>query len=237
MCGGEEDEYGNIVRTESKVTLQFEGINSSIIIGKNVELPNSTIKIGSGIHVIIKDNCKLSSATIKLTDGSSFIVAEKVSIVGMNIFINTDSLVEIGKHTTMQTGKLRTGRNQMIKIGEDCMFSWDIVFLPHDGHLIWDVDNGECTNNTLGVRRESVVIGNHVWVGGETVFLPNTRVGTGTICGYRSLVKGIIPNNCIVAGSPAKVIRKNVAWSRENISLNENDYYKIQEEYRRLTEE
>ncbi len=154
----------------------------------------------------------------------------------MSIFINTDSVVEIGKGTTMQTGKLKTGRNQIVKIGEDCMFSWDIVFCPHDGHLIWDVNTGECINNTLGMKRESVVIGDHVWVGGETVFLSNTKIESGSICGYRSLVKGKIPNNCVVAGSPAKVIKKNVAWSRENISLNQDDYYKIKQEYRKLTE-
>ncbi len=43
----------------------------------------------------------------------------------------------------------------------------------------------------------------------------NTQIGNGSIIGAMSLVKSIIPNNCIAAGIPARVIRKNIAWSRK----------------------
>lgn len=35
-----------------------------------------------------------------------------------------------------------------------------------------------------------------------------------SIIGAMSLVKSTIPNNCIAAGIPARVIKKNIAWSR-----------------------
>lgn len=67
--------------------------------------------------------------------------------------------------------------------------------------------------------------------------MPNTYIGSGAICGYRSLVKGKIPNNCIVVGSPAKIVRKDIAWSRENISYDDRDFLIIHELYRQYTDE
>ena len=117
--------------------------------------------------------------------------------------------------------------NQEIIIGKDCMFSWDVVILAHDGHLIWTID-GKSINNTSGERNKSIILGDHIWIGGETAILPNTKIGDGVICGYRSLVKGNYPNNCIVCGAPAKIIKKNIAWSRQNVSFDEKgDFNKI----------
>lgn len=232
-CGEITDNYGNSLKTRSKISVIFTGINSSVVVGENVVLPRTPIKIGSNITIVIEDSCRVeSAASIKLAEGSSLTLHKNVTIWGMHILVNNDSVLEIGENTTMQTGKIRTGRNQIIKIGEDCMFSWDIVFLAHDGHLLWNTENGHCINNTIGETRESITLGNHVWVGGETVFLPNTKIDSGSVCGYRSLVKGQFPNNCIIAGSPAKILRKNIAWTRANTSLSEKDYYKLCEDYR-----
>ncbi|MCM1144079.1 MAG: hypothetical protein NC318_09575 [Blautia sp.] len=116
------------------------------------------------------------------------------------------------------------------------MFSWDIALLAHDGHMIYDLDTGACTNNTAGERKDSIVIGDHVWVGGEAAILPHSFIGTGSICAYRAVIKGTFPNNCIIGGIPARILKKNVAWMRDNICLDENMIYRLPEEYRKLTE-
>lgn len=41
----------------------------------------------------------------------------------------------------------------------------------------------------------------------------------GTVIGFRSVVIREIPNNCIAVGSPAKVVRKNIAWERPHLSF------------------
>ena len=56
--------------------------------------------------------------------------------------------------------------------------------------------------------------GNDVWIGIRVTVLYNTLIGDGSIIGAESLVKSKIPNNCIAAGNPAKVIKKNVTWCR-----------------------
>ena len=113
--------------------------------------------------------------------------------------------------------RIQTGRNIEITIGDECLFSWDIVLLGHDGHMIFDIENNKCINNTAGERKYSISIGKHVWVGGEVVILPGTNIGDGSLIGYRSMCKGIYGTNTMIAGSIAKVLRTGVGWSRENI--------------------
>lgn len=45
--------------------------------------------------------------------------------------------------------------------------------------------------------------------------LSNSEIGDGSIIGANSVVTKKFPNNCVVAGNPAKLLRKDVAWDRE----------------------
>lgn len=226
------DIYGNNIRSLSKLSIEMNGYCNNIRVGGGTVIYDYIKLKGSDNIINIGNNCNIRPLKCVLGTNSKLIIGNNVKIYGLNIFINSYSNVYIGDFTTLQTGKLNTGRNQEIIIGKDCMFSWDIIFLAHDGHLIWTTD-GKCINNTSGKIRTSITLGNHIWVGGETVILPNTKIGDSTICGYRSLVKGNYPNNCIICGSPAKIIKKDIVWTRQNVSLNEReDFKKIPIEYR-----
>ena len=52
------------------------------------------------------------------------------------------------------------------------------------------------------------VIGNDVWIGQNAVILPGVHVGDGAIIGASSVVGHDIPPYTIVAGNPAREIRK-----------------------------
>lgn len=54
---------------------------------------------------------------------------------------------------------------------------------------------------------EPVLIGNDVWIGGRVIILPGVHVGNGSIIGAGSIVTKNVPDNAIVAGNPAKLIR------------------------------
>lgn len=53
-----------------------------------------------------------------------------------------------------------------------------------------------------------VVIGNDVWIGRDAVILSGVTVGDGAVIGARALVTKNVPPYSIVAGNPARVIRK-----------------------------
>jgi virginiamycin A acetyltransferase len=57
-------------------------------------------------------------------------------------------------------------------------------------------------------RFPDTVIGNDVWVGDGATILPGARLGSGVIVGARAVVSGEVPDYAIVAGNPARVVRR-----------------------------
>lgn len=97
----------------------------------------------------------------------------------------------------------------VIEIGDDCMFSSNIVVRGGEyPHLIFDRTSGEFLDVSDGI-----FLGNHVWVGegvfiGKSVTLPDD-----CIVGTRSIVtKRFEETHCVIAGNPARIVKRDVQW-------------------------
>ena len=53
-----------------------------------------------------------------------------------------------------------------------------------------------------------VIIGNNVWIGDKCTILGNVSIGDNVIVAANSVVTHNVPSNCIVAGTPAKIVKK-----------------------------
>jgi maltose O-acetyltransferase len=53
-----------------------------------------------------------------------------------------------------------------------------------------------------------IVIEDNVWIGGSAILLPGVRIGRNAVVGAGSVVSRSVPENAIVAGNPARVIRE-----------------------------
>ena len=90
----------------------------------------------------------------------------------------------------------------LITIGNDCYITANCTFITHDG-------------GTLILRKEvpdleltaPIEIGDDVYIGINTTILPGTKVGNRCIIGACSVLKGNYPDNSVIAGVPAKVIK------------------------------
>jgi acetyltransferase-like isoleucine patch superfamily enzyme len=49
-------------------------------------------------------------------------------------------------------------------------------------------------------------------LGFESIVYAGAVIGSGSIVGASSVVAGKVPNNCIVVGNPARVIKKDIFW-------------------------
>jgi len=81
----------------------------------------------------------------------------------------------------------------------------------------WDMEPPVKDNLPL---KGDTVIGNDVWIGQNAVILPGVHIGDGTIIGANSVVGSNIEPYTIVAGNPAKILRKR--FDDELIRLLEN---------------
>ena len=229
-----EDEYGNrLVCGEAAVSVTFSGWGGYVEIGKNCKISKLSIGIRDDAVFRLGDNCEFygdnsmvlwPKAEVTIERHCKFISARFSVFPGAYIYIHEDC--SFGENLVV-----KPAFESRIIIGRDCMFSWDCIILGGDGHAIFDVNSRKRINwhgNT------QISIGEHVWIGARCIILPDVKIACGSIIGAASTVKKSIPNNSIAAGSPAKVIRKNVAWNRDYAEQNID---KCPPEYVRLTEE
>ena len=129
-------------------------------------------------------------------------------------FENDNNYIEIGKDTTIEPScRLEASEGKKIILGKDCMLSHNIHIRTTDSHSILDSE-GHRTN--IGA---DIIIGNHVWIGMQSLILKGTRIQDGCIIGARSMTTASLKteNGDLIVGSPARTIKKNLFWQRDRI--------------------
>ncbi len=102
-----------------------------------------------------------------------------------------------------------------IYIGDDVIMSWGVTVVDHDSHsLNWTERQNDVADWKLGVKHWHAVtvrpvwIGNKVWIGFGATILKGVTVGEGAVIGANAVVTRNVPPYSVVAGNPARVIRR-----------------------------
>ena len=131
-------------------------------------------------------------------------------------------LVSVSHHA--QIGKSAIGDRTSIgryskirnaSIGKYCSISWDVtigavshaMFHP-SSHAFWYRRQFGIVNEDRSIESKEVRIGNDVWIGCAAVIMPGVSIGNGAIIGANSVVTKNVNPYSVVAGCPAKEIRK-----------------------------
>ena len=81
----------------------------------------------------------------------------------------------------------------------------------HIGNHSWVLDNADISaHDHCRKLKADTYIGNNSIIGINSVVLPGIRIGNHVVIGAGSIVTKDIPDNCIAAGNPAKVIKKGI---------------------------
>ena len=220
-------------------TITFRGKNSQVIIDESVTVKGELkITLEDNCKVFIGKNCIVGKGTILFSgDNAVYTMHPSVAYNSPDAVLYSNSVLEIGKGTTIVGTMIRICHYNTVHIDEDCMLSRDIIMFCGDGHAIFDCKTRERTNYPLDskINKYYIHLHKHTWVGIHAIILGGTDVGKGSIIGAGSIVKGKYPNNCVIAGNPAKVVRRDTAWSREYMDLNiescGEDFYELTKDY------
>ena len=87
----------------------------------------------------------------------------------------------------------------------------DNVFLAPGVHIYTATHPLDATERISGKEYgKPVTIGNNVWIGGRAVIAPGVTIGDNVVVAAGAVVVKDVPNNVVVGGNPAKIIKENI---------------------------
>lgn len=132
-------------------------------------------------------------------------VEHSVSIgPGVNIIVKDNAHLRIGEGTYF-TSDLHIEVMNTIIIGNNCAISWGVTIIDDNHHQV-------LPPAPINHTSKQVIIGNHVWIGCNVTILGGSQIGSDSIVAAGSVVKGNFPDNVLIGGNPAKVLKENINW-------------------------
>ena len=151
--------------------------------------PKSRITIGAGASLV---SCPRRAT-------AAVVAPVRLKTLGPAAAIVLEQGVEL-------SGTSIAARSQTIRIGAYTMIAPGCVLVDSDLHAPWPPERRHVDP---GYERDAgIAIGDHVWIGMHCCILKGVRIGRGSIVAAGSVVVRDLPENCLAAGVPARVVRE-----------------------------
>jgi acetyltransferase-like isoleucine patch superfamily enzyme len=92
---------------------------------------------------------------------------------------------------------------QHVSIGRECIIADRVMLIDFD-HGVTEVER---PIRAQGIYKRDVRVGHNVWIGYGACVLRGVSVGENSVIGTSSVVTRDVPENAVVAGAPARVLR------------------------------
>ena len=169
-----------------------------------------------GVKIGSRSNIKYSlyfkkSKNSKITIGDDFVFFSDDNLNPLSpgrkgtIFAEGDAIIKIGNMVGMSSTILWAKNS--ITIGDRVTIGANVVILDSDCHSLNHLDRWT-ENDMRNCKSKPIVIEDDVLIGAGSYILKGVHIGARSIIGAGSIVTTDVPSDCIVAGNPAKIIRK-----------------------------
>lgn len=146
----------------------------------NIEVFGPNISIGRNVVMIGAESARTRLTTVKMG--------------------GYEGAIEIGDNVLVMAG-VRISSASRIAVGDDCMLANYCYLTDADWHGIHD--RTQIVGNTA-----PIVLEKGVWIGDSAIVCKGVRIGENSIVGAGSVVRKNVPSNVVVAGNPARIVRK-----------------------------
>ncbi len=133
-----------------------------------------------------------------------------IEVRGFNQIGRGSLLWVLGGGRIQLDGCSTSGKNMIIakeyvEIGEGTQIAWGVTISDHDFHKTY-------TGGVQNVETAPVRIGKNAWIGMDARVLKGVEIGAGAIVAAGSIVTRSVPPHALVAGVPARIIRRDVEF-------------------------
>lgn len=180
-------------------------VGSKLVIGHGVKLRVKS-KMSFGDNVRIGHNTFIDALStkglylgngVKIGSNSKILITGTVSDLGEGLWI--------GENTNFSENTF-FGAAGGIHIGKDVIAGQNVRFHAENHNY----SNPNIPIRLQGVNRKGIEVGNNVWIGAGVVFLDGAKVGNNSIVTANAIVNKKFPDNVIVGGVPAVIIKKMI---------------------------
>jgi acetyltransferase-like isoleucine patch superfamily enzyme len=147
-------------------------------------LGRGTIEFGTNVSIGLRNSKQYYSAY-------TYFEARKPNseiVIGNNVFFNNSCTFIC--------------ENSSIKIGDDCLIGPCCEFLDSNFHPLPPLERRSGTH-----QAKSITLENNVFLGANVIVLKGVTIGENSVVGANSVVVSDVPQNTLVSGNPAKIIK------------------------------
>ena len=112
-----------------------------------------------------------------------------------------EAVIRIGNNVAANNNLFIMARKSIV-IEDDVLIGESVTIMDHNAHGV----DPYRRRTSFGTPRE-IIIKNNVWIGNNVTILPGVIIGENSIVAAGSVVKGKFPNNIVLGGNPAVIIK------------------------------
>lgn len=173
--------------------------------GKNIKL--------IGYPVIVQKRGSMINIGEDVTVKSSFL-SNLVGLYSRTIIVTRapESEIVIGDHVGISGATIYARKG--IYIGDNTAIGGNCKILDNDFHPIDVEDRLKLLQDAHGgdildlIPSKEIHIGKNCFIGCNSIILKGTVLGDGCVVGAGAVVSGKFEDNCVIAGNPARVVRR-----------------------------
>jgi len=177
--------------------LKYPAIDASAIIVKPLKFTSRFIALGK--NVFIYNNARIEA-------------------VCQYAGISYNPQITIGQGTSIQQNNHITCANS-VTIGSNCAITHNVTITDIDHPYEYEPSNYPPPIGNQLIT-STVSIGDNCMIFANSVILGSSQIGNNCIIAANSVVRGKYPDNCVIAGTPAKVVKRynpvSQRWEKTN---------------------
>lgn len=160
--------------------------------------------------------CIARRGRVRLATGARLVCWSRGGIeLGHDVSIGSYSYISNGFNPFNEIGTVRIGNNvglgdfsyicspSRVEIGEGTIVGQYLSVHPQE-HIF---ESKDVPIRLQGTSGKGVIVGSNCWLGAKVTLLDGTTIGSGCVVAAGAVVKGVFPDDSIIAGVPARIIK------------------------------